>query len=597
MRLQITSAGKTWEYAPPEHKSNFTAGRREGNEIVLPDDPAVSNMHVRIDRFLNDWTFTDQMSDSGTLHNGQAQYSGTLNQGDELRLGNSTLKVLSLAAQPPASPPARPAPAPAQPPAQFLPPSAPISAQPRKESYAKRNERRAAIKDKGWQTVIKPSGRKDSNAGKQFFAVLVLIAICGGIAAYWLLQGSGYEPGPAYKSTAEPERKAEVPTNKASPDVTPPLPKKPSPKDEEAAYRKRIDDIEMDKTRPPHERIAELEDLSAELTRLKLHSLEFRAQRARDNVSLELSREMQNRYGEDNRAVYQLLQKNDYRAAIERIQFLDDYCNLTSYHKHWAHRHDIDRYIERERANIERRNTEWIGQQMNTVDEALSRNDYAPAADTLEGVASLAVLPEAVEAALAAEVVRFKGLLSEQDMGRIEPPRKPFDSRKDRLPPAPKSAFLPSGEYSSQRQESLPRSRLVSLAGDSEFAGLAIKHFKHDATLTGYASGKLSIIVKRPLNDAPDWTYSTSVAPHALWPATRVRIYEQMPEQTLNIRVATLMLCFDNGLLDDAARVACSFRNAHPEHKVEIDVLLATKLGIDVPEGGFIERDGKLVAK
>lgn len=579
MRLKITSAGKTWEYAPPAHKSSLTIGTREDNDIILAGDAKVSSMHLRIDRFLEDWTFTDQMSDNGTLLNGAVEYTGSLKAGDQLRLGDSVIVVVNLDQV--AAAPRHVNDAVAMAPSV---PSAPISSLPRRDSYAPRSE----VKDKSWQTVIKPTRKKESSKYPTIVFALVFVLF---IVVYVVWRS-------AEQDAAVPGQAGQSPSAETSPVAAKPadsVTDKPATKPDEQEYRRRISQLERDKGRPPYERLLDLNALVKEITELKLTSLFSHLERASTNISLELSVEIQRRYGADNLAVYEFKEKNDYRAAQSRLQALSDYCKLSEYHEYWAERHEIDRYIEREFPNIERLNQAWIGTQMSSADEALTRQDYGPAADTIEGLVKLAVLEEVVAKALLAEAARYRGYATEQEQGRRESPRRPFDTRKDRLPPAPKSPFLPSGEYSSQRQESLVRNRLTGLAGDKDFAGLDAQHCGHSATLTGYSGGRLYLKVTRPLEGGVDWQYTLSVAPHLLLPATRVRLYESLPEVTQNVLVATLMLCFDNGLLDDAARVACSLWRLAPEHKEHIDILLATKLGIEVPEGGFVERDGKLV--
>jgi hypothetical protein len=96
MKIQIKSAGKQWEWSPRVGVSAFTVGRRPGNDIILEGDEGVSNLHLRIDRFLNNWTFTDQMSDNGTIHNGEPVCTGDLNEGDVLKIGGTELRVVSL---------------------------------------------------------------------------------------------------------------------------------------------------------------------------------------------------------------------------------------------------------------------------------------------------------------------------------------------------------------------------------------------------------------------------------------------------------------------------------------------------------------------
>jgi hypothetical protein len=83
---------------------------------------------------------------------------------------------------------------------------------------------------------------------------------------------------------------------------------------------------------------------------------------------------------------------------------------------------------------------------------------------------------------------------------------------------------------------------------------------------------------------------------HQVPPHTLVSLYEGI-EPTRDELLATLMICFQNGLVEDARRLACKLWHADESVKADLDQLLATKLSIEVPEGGFIEKDGKLVAE
>jgi Hsp70 protein/FHA domain len=95
MRLRVTTPSRTFEYAAPPGKASFVIGNRKQDDVCIDDDPAVSGPHVRIERTLDKWTFTDQMSDSGTMHQGERKATGDLSVGDVLLLGNSRIEVLA----------------------------------------------------------------------------------------------------------------------------------------------------------------------------------------------------------------------------------------------------------------------------------------------------------------------------------------------------------------------------------------------------------------------------------------------------------------------------------------------------------------------
>lgn len=106
----------------------------------------------------------------------------------------------------------------------------------------------------------------------------------------------------------------------------------------------------------------------------------------------------------------------------------------------------------------------------------------------------------------------------------------------------------------------------------------------------------MTLTVARPLPGLAEFHYTVVRSMTDLPALTRISLYEQLPDLSQNERVGILMLCFDHGLMDEAARVACDLWKAHPDTKPALDALLATKLRIEVPDGGFIERDGRLVA-
>lgn len=634
MRLKVTSGDKSWEFAVREGGASVTVGRREGCDIVV-EDPSVSELHVRIDKFMDVWNYTDQMSDAGTLHNGESRYSGELKDGDELKLGNTTLKVLSLLTinevakgpepmfvrqaadvapvfqSPVAAAPQSPAPY-SKPDAtkskydkkprvedkHVIDPGQPTIHTRREDKAGKRARKNSAAKDTSWQATIQPTKPKSSARGGQIVGIVVLVVILGIVFGFDFVEelGLGDEPNHSVEEAVTKEGPRSSAATQGNDNVKPAPPRTRLSSAEEKVYRERIDKLEDDHETPPHERLAALDAILKEVEGLSGHMIGYYVERAQTNIGLELSAQMQRRYGKDNGDIYDLQQKNDYREAHRRLESLAAYLAESVYHEQWAKRHDMNAYIERERPAIASRNERWIGEQCGIADEALQRDAFAQAAATLEAIALLAVLDDEIAGALSNEAALHRKTSAEQDDGKRPPPRAAFDRRKDRLPPAPESPLLPQGENSSVRGESRIRSRLLSIIQGDEFKGMNTLNYGREARVTGYEGGRIRMTVKRPiLGWAPVWAYVIFQPIHAVSPGARVRMYEQLPELTQNDRVATLMLCFDEGMLDDAARVACSLRKAYPENAEHVDKLLATKLRIDVPEGGFIEKDGKLV--
>ncbi|MBE7492144.1 MAG: Hsp70 family protein [Planctomycetes bacterium] len=97
MRLAIKTPTREFEFTARDGAANIVVGNRSYDDICIADDPGVSGPHVRLEFFIGKWTFSDQFSSAGTIHNGSKKSSGELAQGDVLTLGGTTLRVLDLA--------------------------------------------------------------------------------------------------------------------------------------------------------------------------------------------------------------------------------------------------------------------------------------------------------------------------------------------------------------------------------------------------------------------------------------------------------------------------------------------------------------------
>lgn len=106
---------------------------------------------------------------------------------------------------------------------------------------------------------------------------------------------------------------------------------------------------------------------------------------------------------------------------------------------------------------------------------------------------------------------------------------------------------------------------------------------------------KVSRALRREDRSLKLYAYTLTEQPSNLPAATVVRLYEQIPNASRAEFLGALCYCFDNGLMDDAPRLALKLWKSDESVKADLDALLAAKLGIEIPQGGFIERDGRLV--
>lgn len=572
MRLRIQSGGKSWEFLSREDTAYITVGRREGNDIVLPDDPAVSSMHLRIERFLQEWSFTDQMSDTGTLHNGNNSYNGELKDGDELKLGDSVIRIINLAeSAPPAQRTVAPAPQPMRAAPTRQPQPQPIQHQPEYSSPPSMDYPIPARQ---------PSKPPAAAPGPRFavFAALAIMAV-GIIVAASVFS----EMAPEEQPVMHREQPLES------------VVAEPPPRDLSRDYRDTIRELRNESTGPLHERLAAIQQVSEKAEELNDSSLTALARAATTYLKSQLSRELSQRYSIDHAEISRLRNAFQFAEAARKLADFAQLLETSPYHSEWAERSRVYKFIEDETARIATENERWTGEHFSLADKALYHNAFGDAAVILQAVQALALLDEATRNGIALEAEAHDREMHRQSSGERPPPREPFDVEKDRLPPATRSKILPQGESSSLRNEMRLRQRLTRFAADSAFAGADARHWSWPARLEKLEHGNATLRVSRALPGLDDFSYRVTQPLTVLPALTRVSLYEQIPELSQNERVGILMLCFDHGLMDEAARVACELWKAHPDTKEAIDALLATKLRIDVPEGGFIERDGRLV--
>ncbi len=588
MKLVIKSAGRTWQYLSRRDAASISIGQRPGNDIVL-EDAKVSNLHVRLDRFLSDWTFTDQMSDAGTLLNGNPESTGNLQQGDVLTIGDSTITVEDLDAEESAAKSSQAAPRQASTRVQPAPPPSPAPRQSPPRPAPQHQPQPS------WQPP--PVSQAGARRGAAVVLALLVMIAAGAAAFFFMIPARQPSPPTVTQESppadTPPASAADVAS--ATPDPEPPPRSDRLTRDQETDYRERMRALLDDTSTPAEQRLATLERLAEEVAQYKGHMLEHEANRIKHRLGVELSRQMQARYGSDNGTIYEMKKEHRYYEAHAMLEALAEYCNATPYHQEWAKRHDFWRYIDREREQLPHASERWLGEQLSAADEALTRDDFAAAADAIELATAHALLNEDTRDDLRKESAAHREAATAQEAGLRAGPRKPFDPKADALPRAPISKLLPQGQFSSLRSETRLRQRLERLVRGEGYQPLRVMHHERTATLERYDGGRMHLRVERPLAGDGAYTYLVSQPLHQLPAGTRASCYEQMPDLTQNERVGILMLCYDAGRIEHAARVALGLWKAHPEVKPDLDQLMATKLRVDVPEGGFIERDGMLV--
>ncbi|MCC6463912.1 MAG: Hsp70 family protein, partial [Planctomycetes bacterium] len=361
----------------------------------------------------------------------------------------------------------------------------------------------------------------------------------------------------------------------------------------EAALKSLADNV---KDENAAESLASLEAIEAECEGVSQHGLRWPLERARTNVELAIMRIMQERYGRDNRGIYELTEQHHYAEAARRLADLETYLNQTATHKNLADRMAMDEYVRDQPDRIRKASAEYLATTLLATDQQLALCDYTRAAASLAALADNAVLDDASVKLFRTEADHWRAQADKQWKGELPAPTKPFDTRKDRLPPAPISTMLPKGEATAIEARRALDKRLEQRAKAKSLQGTEVPYLGGKVQFDVPDDWRLRMLVTRPCapGDAT-FQYELRLGLHQLPAQVRLRLYGELAPSRDEL-LAMVLYAFENGLLDDAQRLACELWKRDESVKADLDGLLATKLKIAVPEGGFIEREGKLVA-
>jgi hypothetical protein len=135
---------------------------------------------------------------------------------------------------------------------------------------------------------------------------------------------------------------------------------------------------------------------------------------------------------------------------------------------------------------------------------------------------------------------------------------------------------------------------------DGSMANVATTLRGHAAVANGNSKNSIVTLVvsrhylrdkkmKRTLSFEVDYVFGNLPA------ETQLGILKAMPDLTLDHLLGMLHLCFENRMTDEAGALAARIRAEYPQTKANLDEVLAAKWEVPVPEGGFPERDGRVV--
>ncbi|MCA8911887.1 MAG: FHA domain-containing protein [Planctomycetes bacterium] len=628
MRIEIQQGGKKQSYVTRRGSAYVSVGARSTCDVVI-DAPGVSDLHLKFEHFAERWSFNDQMSDSGTQQNGETKYSGDLAVGDVLQLGEAKIVVVNLTDERDAEAKQTRVADRSWQEEISLSSKKPTGEYRRERSneydakgkgnsaydaqqqggggYGSRQQQGGEYGTKGQaggaydsgsdtdaeyrrsttsEPVRSPTAKPKAGAkpgNKPFWIIFVLagviIAVAGVFNVLARVDSGPDEPGPSPEAAREAADTARM------------------PKELEDQFRKQLRDLtQRSDERPAMVKLKIYDGLKQAIGKFQSHSLGWPLESTYTTLTNQLRREMEQRWSADLGKVSPLTREKKYRAALELMRDLDAFLKQDDLHRQMAElqmQESVDFQLE----TLADGNVWFISENMATVDEALMRNDFASATNAAVELVNKAELTDDFKGGLAADSRDWSAKARQQAAGEYPARTEPFNRRKDKLPEALKSDLLPKGDASCYSTLNSLRYRLDKAwrAGSLDKAPCVFRG--RDAVVRPYDShdGHMYLEVTHEFASGVSGTYLVRAVPVNLPEQTKATLYEAM-NPTRDELLATMMMCFEYGLIDDATRLACKLWHADETVKPDLDQLLATKLGIEVPEGGFIEKDGKLVA-
>ncbi|MBX3459184.1 MAG: FHA domain-containing protein [Planctomycetes bacterium] len=553
MKLIITLDGQTTEFEPNPDLGVITFGRAETCDIALVGEKAASRQHGSLERTVDGWKLIDQMSANGTSVNGEKVNFAFLKEGDVIQIGRSTIKVTGLAPVPGANKaPARPAPA------RRVAPVAAVTEGERPMAY------------------IPP---RKSPAPAIVAACAVLLVLLGG-GWFVLTQTGGSVDTPSVASGDPEKRKAEL-------------------SDEERAVltlAREITESEGDTLG----RIKRLEQLEQSLADKRGTVARGEVADMKKSLLRQLDGEVVMRI--DNDIVMAQMQARDqqFGDAMATITALERWLAADTYVAGLA-RNGKSR-IEKARKETQDANSRFVNEGLREVARHTDARRFDDALAVIEVIRRQAWLDEELRTTLDREIERVNAsreAAPKQPEGPVVEEKPSIlgkvKEEEKRLPG--KNPLLPDGPRSEAKLIAALHNRMIQACIDKKLTDDSFAWKGDKARIRGATKERLQLdVFTKDKKTGEELGFRTQVKWEDIKPADRLQLYDRTPALTPEDLLAATIYAFDSGLMDDAAMRACRTWKARNEWKEGIDNLIATKRKMAIPEGGFVEFEGSLIA-
>ncbi|MCC6149123.1 MAG: FHA domain-containing protein [Planctomycetes bacterium] len=559
MKLEIiTAAGKT-EFVPRPDLGIITVGRQPGNDISLPDEKGASRKHLTIERTADGWKLIDQMSANGTEINGEKVNYAYLKEGDRIKIGATTLLVGGLApAKPAASGPNRPAAKPVKLPGKST--------------------------EAGEPTFTPPPPAAKFPTGLVVAGVVVMLV---GVLLY-----GAFSTGLFDKAPEQPKKQPQVAAKQA---------------ELSEADAKILAEARQAAAKPGSalERLAALDEIAATLPAQRGSVVNTRIDELRADLVRSLDAELSRMVKNELAAVEAFRESGDLAGAVNKADELLALFTSNKYASARGKTLKLDDKVAAVRKELGIENDHFISGKLTQADSLAKAGRFDEAIAVVGQILSGAWLTEEDRALYEKKSAEIKALRDKpQAAPTVSKPGEDPDiikgiKKEERGTLPGKNPLLPNGADSERALITALQRKFVRAAVEKKLTSVDFTWKGDRARITGADNDRLFFTVSKMMKDENGRLEEIPVGRKEKWNAfaasDMLQLYDRTPLLNKEDRLAEVIYALDNGLTDEGSGRALALFKEDPTLKSGIDILLASKRHIRVPDGGFVEYDGRFV--
>ncbi|MCC6574235.1 MAG: FHA domain-containing protein [Planctomycetes bacterium] len=557
MKLEIIQGDQRREFVPPSDMQVITVGRGNTNDLAL-EEKGASRKQFTLERTAEGWKVVDQLSSNGTTLNGEKVNFAFLKEGDQIRVGQTVIKVHGIGpSKPAAAPKASPSGRTAQPISARVPVPRPAQA----ELHASKGAPVLAL-----------------------LGVVVALAMVGGVI-WFVTSGKG-------SSSTAPENNSVAQQPKRVAELT-------------EADRKLIGDATAiasgDATTA--EKLAELDRFRQKLGE-RGSVVGSRVDEIRAQLNSRLERELETYVNAELASAKAKEDLGDFRAAIGVLDKLNAHLGIEGVIKAAAVAKGLRGKAEDAQTGLVQRNEEFIAGTWTEADKLVAEKKHEDAITLVEDMLRRAFFKPGDRGL---HDMKLEDIRTAKRAGTqpevVDPTIKPKilegvkGPKPGKFPGA--NPLLPKGDESEKELIDALRAATIEAVNKKQLTSDKVSYQGDIATAKSADKDKLTlngVRISKGLDGKPEEVpYTKSVAWSKLDARDMLVLFDATPKNQSTQYFAVVVFLFNNGMGDEASKRAFELYQRDNQMKDALDNLVATKRKIRIPEGGFVEYDGRFV--